>query len=237
MCFKNYGDFCFQQISIFMVVTCLSTTISMIWWNTQVLNGSKINKLCKKRRQNSAFFFSTEWCPNHKESHRLIRMGGEKWKAIHAQAPLRWRWSCMTQVEGGIWHKRVQNKRHIIKHTLYTNESYEHYCTVNMRNGCKMGKIMCFLKEPVIIKGKSFRQKDTVRAGEERPAGQQFGHDAPDGPDVHRLVVVHPVEHDLRRPVPPGRHVTGHFVLRRSGQTKVENFKLAIFVDGNVGRL
>lgn len=100
-----------------------------------------------------------------------------------------------------------------------------------------MGKIMCFLKEPVIIKGKSFRQKDTVRAGEERPAGQQFGHDAPDGPDVHRLVVVHPVEHDLRRPVPPGRHVTGHFVLRRSGQTKVENFKLAIFVDGNVGRL
>ena len=30
------------------------------------------------------------------------------------------------------------------------------------------------------------------------------------------LVVVHPVEHDFRRPVPPGRHVSRHLVLRLS---------------------
>lgn len=34
---------------------------------------------------------------------------------------------------------------------------------------------------------------------------------------------MHPVEHDLRRPVPPCRHVTCHLVVRLSGQPKVED--------------
>ena len=36
-----------------------------------------------------------------------------------------------------------------------------------------------------------------------------------------RLVVVHPVEHDLRGPVPPGGHVTSHLVLRGPSQAEV----------------
>ena len=37
------------------------------------------------------------------------------------------------------------------------------------------------------------------------------------------LVVSHPVEHDLRRPVPPRGHVAGHLIIRLSCQTKVQN--------------
>ena len=48
---------------------------------------------------------------------------------------------------------------------------------------------------------------------------------------------MHPVQHDLRRPVPPRRHVARHLVLRRPRQTEVENAQLAVFVHRNVGRL
>ena len=48
---------------------------------------------------------------------------------------------------------------------------------------------------------------------------------------------MHPVEHDLRRPVPPRRHVARHLVLRGPGETKVEDAELALLVDGDVGRL
>lgn len=79
-------------------------------------------------------------------------------------------------------------------------------------------------------------KKDTVRAGEQCPAGQQLRHDAADRPNVHRLVVVHPVEHNFGRPVPAGRDVAGHLVLGRAGQPKVQYFQLAVLVHGNVGR-
>ena len=35
------------------------------------------------------------------------------------------------------------------------------------------------------------------------------------------LVVVHPVEHDLRGSIPPGGHVPRHLVLGGSGQAEI----------------
>lgn len=72
-------------------------------------------------------------------------------------------------------------------------------------------------------------------------------------------MVVHPVQHDLRRPVPPsetqiyifdkrvspqvrsfpspGGHVSRHLVLRGPGQPEVEDLQLTVFVHSNVGGL
>lgn len=38
-------------------------------------------------------------------------------------------------------------------------------------------------------------------------------------------VVVHPVEHDLRRSVPPGGHVASHFIICVPRQTKVQDLR------------
>lgn len=40
-----------------------------------------------------------------------------------------------------------------------------------------------------------------------------------------RLGVVHPVENDLRRPVPPGHHVACHLGVGAAGQTKVQDLR------------
>ena len=37
------------------------------------------------------------------------------------------------------------------------------------------------------------------------------------------FIVVHPVEHDFRRPVPPGGHVSCHLGLLLSGEAKIQN--------------
>lgn len=39
------------------------------------------------------------------------------------------------------------------------------------------------------------------------------------------LVVVHPVEHDLRSPVPPGGHVAGHLIVRVPGQPEIQDLQ------------
>lgn len=40
-----------------------------------------------------------------------------------------------------------------------------------------------------------------------------------------RLGVVHPVENDLRRPVPTGHHVARHLSVGAAGQTKVQDLQ------------
>lgn len=37
------------------------------------------------------------------------------------------------------------------------------------------------------------------------------------------LVVMHPVQHDLRSPVPPGCHVPGHLIIRVPGQAEIQD--------------
>ena len=39
------------------------------------------------------------------------------------------------------------------------------------------------------------------------------------------FIVVHPVEHDFRRPVPPGGHVSCHLGLLLSGEAKIQNLE------------
>lgn len=39
------------------------------------------------------------------------------------------------------------------------------------------------------------------------------------------LVVVHPVEHDLRSPVPPGGHVAGHLIVRVPRQPEIQDLQ------------
>ena len=51
------------------------------------------------------------------------------------------------------------------------------------------------------------------------------------------LVVVHPVEHDLRGPVPSGRNVPRHLVLCRPSQSEVQDLQLTVLIDSNVGGL
>ena len=50
---------------------------------------------------------------------------------------------------------------------------------------------------------------EIVLAGEDRSVADHLGENASDRPDVNRLGVALRVQHDLRRPVPPGGHVLG----------------------------
>ena len=51
------------------------------------------------------------------------------------------------------------------------------------------------------------------------------------------VVVLHPVEHDLGGPVPPGSHVARHLISRCPSQSKVKNAKLTTLVHCNVASL
>ena len=51
------------------------------------------------------------------------------------------------------------------------------------------------------------------------------------------VVVLHPVEHDLRGPVPPGSHVACHLISRCPSQSKVKDAKLTTLVHCNVASL
>ena len=77
----------------------------------------------------------------------------------------------------------------------------------------------------------------TIRPWEERLSREHLCHDAADGPDVDGQGVVHPVQHDLRRAVPPRRHVASHLVLGRAREAKVEDAQLAVLVHRDVGGL
>ena len=50
------------------------------------------------------------------------------------------------------------------------------------------------------------------------------------------LGVVHPVENDLRRPVPPGHHVARHLSIGAASQPKVQDLEsTALSYNGCVG--
>lgn len=36
---------------------------------------------------------------------------------------------------------------------------------------------------------------------------------------------MHPVQHDLRSPVPPGGHIACHFIICMSGQSKIQDLR------------
>ena len=76
-----------------------------------------------------------------------------------------------------------------------------------------------------------------VLAGEQGLALQHLGEDATCAPDVHLNVVFLPCEHDLRRSVVAGGHVTGHLGVLYTGETEVADLEIAIFVDEDVARL
>ena len=48
------------------------------------------------------------------------------------------------------------------------------------------------------------------------------------------LVVMHPVEHNLWGPVPPGGHVASHLILGGPRQPEVEDLELAVLVHSDV---
>ena len=45
---------------------------------------------------------------------------------------------------------------------------------------------------------------------------------------------MHPVEHDLRGPVPPGGHVARHLILSGPRQPEVEDLQLTVLIHSNV---
>ena len=57
---------------------------------------------------------------------------------------------------------------------------------------------------------------DVVVAWEQDLPSEQLGHDAPDRPDVHLLVVVHPIQHDLRSPPVARGNIARHLVVCRA---------------------
>ena len=51
------------------------------------------------------------------------------------------------------------------------------------------------------------------------------------------LVVMHPVEHDLGGPVPPGGHIACHLILSGARQPEVEDLQLTVLIHSDVRRL
>mgnify|MGYP005989957065 CR=1 FL=1 len=76
-----------------------------------------------------------------------------------------------------------------------------------------------------------------ILAGEEGLAFQHLGEDAASTPNVDLDIVFLPCEHDLRGSVISGGNVAGHLGVLNSGQTKVANLQIAVFVDKNVAGL
>ena len=76
-----------------------------------------------------------------------------------------------------------------------------------------------------------------VLAWEEWLPFQHFGKDTSCTPDVHLNIVFLPCEHDLGRPVVPGRHISSHLRVLYTCQAEVANFEIAILVDEDVRRL
>lgn len=76
-----------------------------------------------------------------------------------------------------------------------------------------------------------------VLAGEERLALEHLGKDAAGTPNVHLDVVFLPCEHDFGGAVVSRGDVAGHLGVLDSGQAKVANLEIAVFVDENVAGL
>lgn len=73
-----------------------------------------------------------------------------------------------------------------------------------------------------------------VLSREEGLPVQHLGEDAASAPDVHLDVVFLPCEHDLGGSVVSRRNVARHLRVLDTGQAKVANLQIAVFVDENV---
>lgn len=75
---------------------------------------------------------------------------------------------------------------------------------------------------------------DVVLPREKRLARQHFSKDASDTPNVYFLVILSPGEHDLGGAVESSGHIAGHILFLHTGQAKVANFEIAVFIDENI---
>ena len=76
-----------------------------------------------------------------------------------------------------------------------------------------------------------------ILAGEEGFALEHFCKDAASAPDIDLDVVLLPGEHDLRRTVVPGGHISRHLGVLDTGQAEVANLQIAVLVDQNIAGL
>lgn len=77
---------------------------------------------------------------------------------------------------------------------------------------------------------------NVVLAGEQRLAVEHLGKDAACAPNVDLDVIFLPCEHNLGSAVVSGGNVARHLGVLNSGETKVANLQIAVFVDEDVAR-
>lgn len=73
-----------------------------------------------------------------------------------------------------------------------------------------------------------------VFAGEERLGCEHLSENTSRAPDVHLHVIFLPGEHNFRCSVVSRRHITSHLRVLNSGQAKVANLEIAVFIDQDV---
>lgn len=75
---------------------------------------------------------------------------------------------------------------------------------------------------------------DVILAREQRSTSQHLGEDAPRTPDIDLDVVLLPCQHDLGGTVVARRDVAGHLGVLDTGEAKVADLEVAVFVDEDV---
>lgn len=75
-----------------------------------------------------------------------------------------------------------------------------------------------------------------ILARKKRSTSQHLGEDAPRTPDIDLDVVLLPCQHDLGGTVVPRRDVAGHLGVLDTGEAKVADLEVAVFVDEDVAR-
>lgn len=73
-----------------------------------------------------------------------------------------------------------------------------------------------------------------ILAREERSTSQHLGEDAPRTPDIDLDVVLLPCQHDLGGTVVARRDVASHLGVLDTGEAKVADLEVAVFVDEDV---
>lgn len=73
-----------------------------------------------------------------------------------------------------------------------------------------------------------------ILARKQRSTSQHLGEDAPRTPDIDLDVVLLPCQHDLGSTVVARRDVAGHLGVLDTGEAKVADLEVAVFVDEDV---
>ena len=56
-------------------------------------------------------------------------------------------------------------------------------------------------------------------------------------PDIHLHIILLPCKHNFRRPIVPGRHVTGHLRILYPRKAKVADLQIAVLIDKDIAGL